>query len=237
MQTINATDGIRILDTHTTASLLAKVLWITTVGFLFTAFGAYIAPGILGGIGYGVLFIATFGLVIAVQFVARRSPGMALALFYLLTLLMGVEIGPLLQAYMHLAGGPAVVFNAAATTALGMAVMAMVAQVVDFDYTKVASYAIAALFGLIILGLISAFVHFQWLTPSLYSWLTLAIFSVLLLVDFMRIKNGGRFRNGAEGALPVQLALSIYLDALNIFLALLQLFGNGNNRRRSGGWN
>jgi modulator of FtsH protease len=236
MQTINATDSIRILDSRTTASLLAKVLWITTVGFLFTAFGAYIAPAVLGGIGYGFLFLVTFGLVFAVQFVARRSPAIALALFYLLTLLMGVEIGPLLQSYMHLAGGPAVVFNAAATTALGMAVMAMVAQVVNFDYTRVYSYALAALIGLVILGVVSMFIHFQWLTPSLYSWLTLAIFSVLLLVDFMRIKNGGRFRNGAPGALPVQLALSIYLDALNIFLALLQLFGNGNGRRSSSGW-
>src|SRR6202012_4002862 len=145
----------------------------------------------LGGIGYGALFITSLILVFAVQFVARRSAGMALALFYLLTLIMGIEIGPLLQAYMHLAGGPAVVFNAAATTALGMAVMAMVAQVVNFDYTRVYSYALAALLGLFVLGLVSAFIHFQWLTPSLYSWLTLAIFSVLLLVDFMRIKSGG----------------------------------------------
>ncbi len=44
MQTINATQGIRILDTKASATLLSKVLWITTVGFLFTAFGAYIRP-------------------------------------------------------------------------------------------------------------------------------------------------------------------------------------------------
>jgi len=29
------------------------------------------------------------------------------------------------------------------------------------------------------------------------------------------------------------MALSIYLDALNIFLFLLQIFGNGSNRRDS----
>ena len=38
-------------------------------------------------------------------------------------------------------------------------------------------------------------------------------------------------RIGMYVATPVQLALSIYLDALNIFLALLQIFGGG--RRRS----
>ena len=46
MKTIDATQGIRILDSRSTASLLSKVLWITTVGFLFTAFGAYLAPDI-----------------------------------------------------------------------------------------------------------------------------------------------------------------------------------------------
>jgi modulator of FtsH protease len=53
------------------------------------------------------------------------------------------------------------------------------------------------------------------------------IFSVLLLVDFMRLRDGGM------GLTPVQMSLSIYLDALNIFLALLQIFGSGNDRRKS----
>ena len=50
MRTIDATQGIRILDSRSTATLLSKVLWITTVGFLFTALGAYLAPALLGGL-------------------------------------------------------------------------------------------------------------------------------------------------------------------------------------------
>ena len=46
-------------------------------------------------------------------------------------------------------------------------------------------------------------------------------------MDFMRLRDGG------QGLAPVQLALSIYMDALNIFIALLQIFGNGNGRRDS----
>ena len=230
MQTINATDGIRIIDTNTTASLLAKVLWITAVGFVLTAFGAYISPDVIGGIGYGFIMLLSFGLIFAISFASRRSAALGLTLFYAFTILRGIEIGPLLKAYLHLQGGESVVFNAAATTALGMGAMALVSQALNFDYTKLYSFAIAALFALIILGVVSMFIHFQFLTPSLYSWLTLIIFSALLLVDFMRLKDGGKFRNGATGALPVQLALSIYLDALNIFLALLQLFGGGRRR-------
>ena len=45
------------------------------------------------------------------------------------------------------------------------------------------------------------------------------------MVDFMRIRNGG------DGATATELAVSIYLDGLNIFLALTQIFSGGRGRR------
>lgn len=227
MRTIDSTQGVRILDSQSTASLLSKVLWITTAGFLFTAVGAYMAPALMGGISFFALVILNFGLIFAISYASKRSPGLALGLFYLFTILMGVEIGPLLKAYLHFPGGEMVVFDAALTTALGMFAMGMIAQIVHFDYRKVYNYALGALMALIVVGVIGMFVHF--LSPGIYAWATLAIFSVLLLVDFMRL------RDGAQGLSPVQMALSIYLDALNIFIALLQIFGssNGNGGGRS----
>ena len=225
MRTIDvARGGVRVLDSRSAASLLSKVLWITTIAFLFTAFGAYIAPPYIGG-GIFIIFILNLGLIFAINAASRRAPGFALVLFYGFATLMGVEIGPMLQAYMHMAGGQTVVFQAALTTAVGMAVMGVVAQIARFNYQRVANYALAALLGLIVLGILSMFFHF--VSPGLYAWATLAIFSVLLLVDFMRLRDGGM------GLTPVQLSLSIYMDALNIFIALVQIFGNGNGRRDS----
>src|ERR1700760_3622239 len=137
MRTIDAQQGIRILDTRSTASLLSRVLWITTAGFLFTALGAYIAPAVLGGIGYMALVIASFALIFAVNMASKRAPGLALVLFYVFTTVMGIEIGPLLKAYLHLDGGVGIVFDAAITTAVGMAVMALVAQIANFNYRRV----------------------------------------------------------------------------------------------------
>jgi FtsH-binding integral membrane protein len=228
MRTIDASQGaVRVLDSRSTASLLSKVLWITTAGFLFTALGAYVAPDFFGASIFFV-FIINLGLIFAINAASRRSPGLALVLFYAFATLMGVEIGPLLHGYMHMAGGQTVVFQAALTTAVGMAAMGMIAQIAQFNYQRVANYAFAALLGLIVLGVLSMFVHF--ISPGLYAWATLLIFSVLLLVDFMRLRDGGR------GLSPVQLSLSIYLDALNIFIALLQIFGNGNGGGRRRGW-
>jgi FtsH-binding integral membrane protein len=74
-----------------------------------------------------------------------------------------------------------------------------------------------ALLGLVVVGIVSAFVHF--IHPQTYAWITLVIFAGLVLIDFARIRAGG------DGLTPVQIAVSIYLDAINIFLALLQIFG------------
>jgi modulator of FtsH protease len=217
MQNIDATDSIQIPQTST-ASLLSKVLWITTVGFLFTAFGTWLSPPVLG-LSWFVIVILNFVLVIAIGFAARHSPAFGLILFYIFTTLMGVQISPIINQYLSQTNGATVVFQAAITTALGMAVIAVIAQFANFNYMKVGRIAFFALIGLIVLGLFGAFVHF--VNPTIYAWLTLVIFSVLLLVDFMRLRARGQ----DYGA--VQMALGIYLDALNIFIALLEIFGGG----------
>ncbi len=65
---------------------------------------------------------------------------------------------------------------------------------------------------------------FHFLTPDTYSWLTLGVFTLLTIGDFARIRAGG------DGASAVSLALSIYLDSINIFLAVLQLMGGRRSR-------
>jgi len=220
MPNVTTVNGVRVIE-GSTATLLGKVLWITTAGFLFTALGAYLAPPTLG-ISYLLIILLNFGLIFAISAAARRSSGLALGLFYTFTLLMGVQISPILNQYMHATNGPTIVFQAAITTALGMAAMAIIAQFANFNYMKVGRIAIYALMGLILIGIIGMFVHF--VQPGIYAWLSLIIFSVLLLVDFMRLRDRGQ----AYGA--VQMSLSIYLDALNIFLALLQIFGGGRRR-------
>ena len=68
-----------------------------------------------------------------------------------------------------------------------------------------------------LVGIVGIFIRF--VPPAVYAYVTLVIFSVLVLIDFARLKAGG------DGLTPVQMAVSIYLDAINIFLALLQIFG------------
>jgi modulator of FtsH protease len=200
-----------------TASLLAKVLGITSLGFLLTAIGVYTAPPW----GTFVGMLAVLGLIFAITFTRKANPALALGLFLGLAYFMGWQIGPLIQHYIR-NFGIGIVFNAAATTAAGMGVMASVAYLFNINYRKVTGIAMAALLVLIIAGIASMFFHF--LSPDTYSWLTLGIFALLVVGDFARIRAGG------AGASATSLALSIYLDAINIFMAILQLMGGRRSR-------
>jgi modulator of FtsH protease len=209
--------GIIDVPREETTSLLAKVLGITAVGFLITSIGVVTAPPW----GTFVGFIVVIGLVFGINFARKANPAVGLGLFFVLAYFMGWEIGPLIQRYMH-AFGTGLVFNAAATTGAGMAVMGCVSYLFNINYRRIAGIGMAALLLLIIAGIASMFFHF--LSPNTYSWLTLGIFTLLTVGDFARIRAGG------DGASAVSLALSIYLDGINIFLAVLQLMGG---RRRN----
>ncbi len=201
-----------------TQSLLAQVLGITAIGMCVTALAVYLVPNApFSWIG----FIGAFILLFAIN-ATRANGALSLGLFYLFAFLEGIFIGPIVTYYAHVAG-PAVVYNAALTTGLGMFALAAIVYATGLDLRRFSGIFTIALLGLVVIGVISIFVHF--LSPTIYSWATLVIFSGLVLIDFARIRAGG------DGLTPVQMAVQIYLDAVNIFLALLQIFGGGRRSR------
>jgi modulator of FtsH protease len=201
-------------QTASAPALLGQVLGITGVGFLITAVAAYLFRGIAPGAGILAFFAGL--IVLFVMGAVRNNPQVALLWFYAFTFLEGIGLAPMLAHYARLDGG-AVVANAAFTTGFGMLVLGGVAFVFSVDWRRFSGIAFGALIALIVVGLISAFTHF--IHPATYSWLVLGVFTLLTLIDFSRIRAGG------DGSSAVELAVSIYLDAINIFVALLQLFG------------
>jgi FtsH-binding integral membrane protein len=197
-----------------THSLLAQVLGITALGLCVTALAAYIAQGLAPGIGL-VAMIVGFILLFAI-YGTRANEAISLTLFYAFAFCEGVGIAPVIGHYVR-SVGPNVVVDAALTTGLGMFALAALVYATGLDLRRFQGIFTIALLGLIVVGIVSIFVRF--IHPETYAWLTLVIFSGLVLIDFARIRAGG------DGLTPVLMAVSIYLDAINIFLALLQIFG------------
>jgi modulator of FtsH protease len=196
-----------------TPALLGQVLGITGVGFLITALAAYLFHDVSQNVAMIAVFVGLF--MIFIMNSVRRNPAVALLWFYAFTFVEGVGIAPIISYYAQT--NPEVVVDAAATTGFGMLVLGGVAFTFSVDWRRFQGIAFGLLLVLVLVGIASIFFHF--INPGVYAWATLGIFTLLTLVDFSRIRAGG------DGLTAVDLAVSIYLDGLNIFIALLQLFG------------
>lgn len=195
-------------------SLLAQVLGITALGLCVTAIAAAMFQSLPFGIGL-IAMLVGFGLLIAINATRRNEP-LSLMLFYAFSFCEGVGIAPTVGHYLQTVG-PDVVVNAASTTGVGILALGLVVYATGLDLRRFQGIFFLALIGLVLAGVISLFLHF--IQPQVYAYITLVIFTGLVLIDFARIRAGG------DGLTPVQMAVQIYLDAINIFLALLQIFG------------
>ncbi|MGC1380587.1 MAG: Bax inhibitor-1 family protein [Candidatus Baltobacteraceae bacterium] len=202
-----------------TQSLLAQVLGITALGLCITALAAWLFQDVSHGVGL-VAMIVGFILLFSI-YGARRNETLSLLLFYAFTFCQGIGLAPVINQYVQ-AFGPDIVVNAALTTGLGMFALGAIVYATGLDLRRFQGIFMIALLGLIVVGIVSLFVKF--IHPETYAWITLVIFSGLVLIDFARLRAGG------DGLTPVMMATSIYLDAINIFLALLQIFGGRRSR-------
>lgn len=200
-------------------SLLGQVLGITALGLCVSALAVYLFRDSIAGMGGLIAMLVGFALLFAING-TRANPTLSLVLFYAFAFAEGIGITPIVSYYLHIA--PDAVFNAALTTGLGMFALGAIVYATGLDLRRFQGILMIALLGLIVLGVISIFVHF--ISPTIYSWATLAIFTGFTLIDFARIRAGG------DGLTPVQMATQIYLDVVNIFIALLQIFGNQSRR-------
>lgn len=196
-------------------SLLGQVLGITALGLCVSALAVYLFRDNIGsGLGLVAMLIG-LGLLFAING-TRANPALSLMLFYAFAFAEGIGLTPVVSYYLHVA--PGAVFNAALTTGLGMFALGAIVYATGLDLRRFQGIFMIALLALIVVGIVSIFVHF--VAPTTLSWITLVIFAGFTLIDFARLRAGGDYYT------PVQLATQIYLDVVNIFLALLQIFGN-----------
>ena len=211
-------NGGQIVRLDSASRLLSKVLGMVSVAFALTAVGSYVSLSIPAGIAMLVMLL-NFGTLFAMR-ATRQNQSLQISLLYLFAFLEGVGLGPTIQHYLgH--GGSHLIGTAAMTTGIGMAMLGTLAYAISVDYRKIQAIGSFLLIGLIVLMLATMFFHF--VQPTTVDWLVLAIFSLLTVGDFARVRAGG------GGATAAELSLSIFLDGLNLFLAVLRIFGNRGN--------
>jgi FtsH-binding integral membrane protein len=151
----------------------------------------------------------------------RDSAPRALGFVFLFNLVMGVAIAPIIYVYSR--NEPGIVAQAGILTLSTFGILTLYAWVSRRDFSAWGSFLVVGLWVLIGTSLLNMFFRNQ--TAGLWlAGVSVLLFSGLLVFDTWRLRNV----YGPDDYVPA--AVQIYLDLLNMFLAILQLLGGGRNR-------
>ena len=154
---------------------------------------------------------------------ARRDFPQNIILVFIFTFIEGIFIAPFLA--LAESRTPGVIGQAGILTLSTFGVLSLYAVVSKRDFSAWGSFFIVGLWVLIA----GSVLNFFFRSPLASLWIagaTVLVFSGLLVFDTWRIVRSGQY--GPDDYVPA--AVNIYLDLLNLFLALVSLLGG---RRRN----
>ena len=169
-----------------------------------------------------VIMLAPLGVVFYMSFgIAKMSAAKAQTTFWVFAALMGASLSSIFLMYTG-ASITRVFFITAGT----FGAMSIYGYTTKKDLTKLGSFLMMGLFGIIIASLVNIFMK------STMMYFVISILGVLIFVgltayDTQKIKNMYMASDSGElmGKKAVMGALTLYLDFINLFIMLLRLFG------------
>jgi FtsH-binding integral membrane protein len=209
------------------ATLMRRTYGLVFISVIVTALGVafgFTQPALMQAVSRHpiITLLAMFApLFMAMQ--ARRSFPRNIILTLVFTFIEGIWISPfLLMAEQR---SPGIVGQAGLLTLSTFGVLSLYAVISKRDFSAWGSFFIIGLWVLIATSVINLFVGSAlgslWIAGG-----TVLVFSGLLVFDTWRIVRSGQY--GPDDYVPA--AVNIYLDLLNLFLAIISLLGG---RRRS----
>jgi len=162
-----------------------------------------------------VMMLVAFGL----MFVVNKKADSASGIFWIFgfTGLMGASLGPMLNAYAAMPGGPAMIMQALGGTALIFFALSGYALTSKKDFSFMGGFLMTGLIVVLVASLANIFFQIPALQLAI-SAAVIMVMSGLILFDTSRIINGGE-RN------YIRATVSLYLNVYNIFVHLLSLLG------------
>ena len=169
-----------------------------------------------------VIMLAPLGIVFYMSFgINKMSAAKAQTVFWIFAALMGLSLSWILLVYTK-ASIARVFFITSGT----FGAMSIYGYTTKRDLTKLGSFLMMGLIGIIIASLVNIFMK------STMMYFVISILGVLIFVgltayDTQKIKNMYSASDTGElmGKKAVMGALTLYLDFINLFIMLLRLFG------------
>jgi uncharacterized protein len=169
-----------------------------------------------------LVMLAPLGIVIYLSFgIAKMSASKAQSIFWVFAALMGASLASIFIVYTQMS--IARVFFITSGT---FGAMSIYGYTTKRDLTKLGSFLMMGLFGIIIASVVNMFLKSS-MMHFVISILGVLIFVGLTAYDTQKIKNMYLVSDSGElmGKKAVMGALTLYLDFINLFIMLLRLFG------------
>jgi modulator of FtsH protease len=198
---------------------LKKTYQLLAASMLAAAVGAYVTMPFAQAVYEYKWFI--FGAELLILFfglgLSRGKPGLNLFMLFLFTFLTGVSLVPLFASLIGMGRG-AVIGNAFLMTAVLFGALSLFAINSRSDFSSWGK----PLFITLIIVIVASLVNIFFLKSPMVEVIITA--GILLLFGLFTIYDTQNIANGAYDS-PVDAAVSLYIDFLNMFTAILQLLG------------
>jgi hypothetical protein len=169
-----------------------------------------------------IVMLAPLGFVLVLSFgIERMSAATAAAVFWIYAAVMGLSLGGIFLVFTGTSIAR-VFFITAAT----FGAMSLYGYTTGSDLSGVGSFLMMGLIGIVIASIVNIFVGSNALQFAI-SIIGVIVFVGLTAYDTQRIKAMYLYADTDEvaGKKAVLGALALYLDFINLFMLLLQLFG------------
>ncbi len=207
------------VETSSKVAFMKRTYQLLAASMVAAAVGAYVTMPFAQTIAQYKWFI--FGFELFMLFVGlrmtRNHPGLNLAALFLFTFVTGVSLVPLLASLIG-AGNGAVIGNAFLMTGVLFGALSLFAINSKTDFSSWGK----PLFITLIVVIVGSLINYFFIQSSIVHIFITA--GILLLFGLFTIYDTQNIANGAYDS-EVDAAISLYLDFLNMFTAILQFLG------------
>lgn len=213
---------------------LSKTFSTVAVGVAISAVLAYIAskfiplllmrsPGLYLGLSI-VSIIAELG--IAIYFstnLMKMSKKTAWTCYIVYSVITGLSMATIIMSYTS-----GTVTLAFVSTAIMFACMSFIGHTSNIDYTKVYTLFVPAILAGLVISLLNAFLFHSQAIDMIIVYIGLILFLVITAADVQRLKQfyyASQTNDELAEKLMILSAFQLYLDFVNLFIKILQIFG------------
>lgn len=214
-------------------TFLTKTFTTMTLGLIVSALVAFVIAYMFPSLSlnFFVFLIVAFAQIgVTIYFSSRlssMSASSARLCFVIYSVLTGVTFSTLFLVYDL--GSIAMAFT---MTAVVFACMSIIGHTTKMDLTKFTPYFIAGLFAIIISTLLNSLFFHSYAMNNIINYLAIIVFLGLVAYDMQTLRH--LYASGIDDPemrdkLSIYGAFQLYLDFINLFVRILQIFGRSNS--------